>query len=123
MKKDIHPTYHPKAKITCSCGNVLEVGSTVADTHVEICSNCHPFFTGKQKFIDTAGRIDRFKAKLEAKNSFVAKPVTKETKEKTDKKEAVEATPVKQEVAETETPKKAPKAKTTPKSLSNNYIR
>jgi large subunit ribosomal protein L31 len=81
MKTEIHPKYHKVAKITCSCGNTLEVGSTVENINVEICSNCHPFFTGKQKYIDTAGRIDRFKAKLEAKAKFVKseKPETKKT--------------------------------------------
>jgi large subunit ribosomal protein L31 len=61
MKKDTHPTYFAKAKVTCACGNVFTVGSTVEALNVEICSNCHPFYTGKDKLIDTAGRIDRFK--------------------------------------------------------------
>ncbi|MFH0874061.1 MAG: 50S ribosomal protein L31 [Candidatus Komeilibacteria bacterium] len=61
MKKDTHPTYYPKAKITCACGNVFTVGSTVESLQVEICSQCHPFYTGKDKLIDTAGRVDRFK--------------------------------------------------------------
>ncbi len=60
MKKDIHPTYHPKAKVVCACGNTFETGSTEAELRVEICSNCHPFYTGKQKLVDTARRIDRF---------------------------------------------------------------
>ena len=59
MKKGIHPNYK-LTKITCVCGNVIETSSTVEDIHVEICSACHPFFTGKQKLVDTAGRIDRF---------------------------------------------------------------
>jgi len=62
VKKDIHPKYY-QTKITCVCGNVIETGSTVKDVHVEICSNCHPFFTGKQKLVDTAGRVDRFRKK------------------------------------------------------------
>jgi len=61
MKKAIHPAYFAKAKISCACGNVFTVGSTVEALNVEICSNCHPFYTGKDKLIDTAGRIDRFK--------------------------------------------------------------
>ena len=65
MKKSIHPTYYKEAKISCSCGNTLTVGSTVKEAHVEICSSCHPFFTGKKKIIDTAGRVDRFKAREE----------------------------------------------------------
>jgi large subunit ribosomal protein L31 len=62
MKKKIHPAYH-ETKITCVCGNVIETHSTVKDIHVEICSSCHPFFTGKQKLIDTAGRVERFRRK------------------------------------------------------------
>ena len=64
MKKDIHPAYK-KARITCLCGNVIETRSTQEDIHVEICSQCHPFFTGKQKLVDTAGRIERFRRKYE----------------------------------------------------------
>ena len=59
MKKGIHPDYQ-LTKITCVCGNVIETRSTVKDIHVEICSACHPFYTCKQKLVDTAGRIDRF---------------------------------------------------------------
>ena len=59
MKKDIHPE-HTLTKITCVCGNVIETRSTVKNMNVEICSACHPFYTGKQKLVDTAGRIDRF---------------------------------------------------------------
>jgi len=59
MKKGIHPDYK-LTKITCICGNVIETRSTVENIHVEICSACHPFYTGKQKLVDTAGRIDRF---------------------------------------------------------------
>jgi large subunit ribosomal protein L31 len=62
MKSDIHPKYE-KTTITCACGNVIEVGSTKSDIKVEICSQCHPFFTGKQKLVDTAGRIERFRKK------------------------------------------------------------
>jgi len=64
MKADIHPKYRTTT-ISCACGNVLEVGSTKEDIRVEICSQCHPFFTGKQKLIDTAGRIERFLKKYE----------------------------------------------------------
>jgi len=62
MKKDIHPKIH-EAVIKCACGATFETKSTEKEIHVEICSNCHPFFTGKQKFLDTAGRIERFKKK------------------------------------------------------------
>jgi large subunit ribosomal protein L31 len=62
MKKDIHPKY-VETKIRCACGNVIETGSTRDTIAVEICSHCHPFFTGKQKLVDTAGRIERFRKK------------------------------------------------------------
>ncbi len=62
MKPKIHPKYVP-AKIVCACGNVIETRSTVKDIKVEICSSCHPFFTGKQKLVDTAGRVERFRQK------------------------------------------------------------
>ena len=60
MKPGIHPEYTP-TKITCACGRVSETFSTVDELHVEICSHCHPFFTGKQKLVDTAGRVERFR--------------------------------------------------------------
>lgn len=64
MKNDIHPDYK-MTTVTCACGNSIEVGSTKQDITVEICSKCHPFFTGKQKLVDTAGRIERFRKKYE----------------------------------------------------------
>lgn len=73
MKKDIHPKYHTKAKAVCVCGAVYDVGSTKDDIRVEICSNCHPFYTGNEKVLDTAGRVDKFKKKMEA-SSKIAKP-------------------------------------------------
>ena len=60
MKEGIHPKYQ-KATVTCVCGNTFETGSTKKELRVEICSKCHPFFTGKQKLVDTGGRVDRFK--------------------------------------------------------------
>ena len=62
MKEGIHPTYE-RTTIRCACGNVIETRSTKKDIRVEVCSKCHPFFTGKQRFLDTAGRIDRFRKK------------------------------------------------------------
>ncbi len=62
MKKDIHPEYF-QTEIRCACGNVVETGSTKKDIRVEVCSKCHSFFTGKQKLMDTAGRIERFRRK------------------------------------------------------------
>ncbi|GAO02529.1 50S ribosomal protein L31 [Anaeromyxobacter sp. PSR-1] len=65
MKEGIHPDYKA-TKVLCACGNVIETRSVRGDFHIEICSNCHPFFTGKQKIMDTAGRIERFKTRYAA---------------------------------------------------------
>ena len=67
MKKAIHPKYYPKAKIVCACGNTFTVGSTVEEIHVELCSACHPFYTGQQKLVDTSRRIEKFEEKTKAK--------------------------------------------------------
>ncbi len=72
MKKDIHPTYHNEIKLTCACGNTFTTGSILDEIHVEICSNCHPFYTGKQKFVDNQGRLDRFQ-RIIAKKSAISK--------------------------------------------------
>jgi large subunit ribosomal protein L31 len=66
MKDKIHPKYS-NAKFTCSCGNVIETRSTIASRHIEICNECHPFYTGKQKLVDTAGRVERFKKRYAKK--------------------------------------------------------
>ncbi|HEY4511204.1 MAG TPA: 50S ribosomal protein L31 [Candidatus Paceibacterota bacterium] len=66
MKLDTHPTYHDKARITCACGNAFTTGSTQESISIEICSVCHPFFTGTEKIIDAAGRVERFKARRAA---------------------------------------------------------
>ena len=63
MKEGIHPNYKP-ATITCACGAVWETGSTKQDIHVEVCSKCHSFYTGRQKLVDTGGRVDRFKKRF-----------------------------------------------------------
>ena len=67
MKQGIHPKYTQTA-VTCACGNTFETRSTAAKIEVEICSQCHPFYTGKQKLIDTAGRVERFKQKYNIKD-------------------------------------------------------
>jgi len=66
MKTDMHPTYFREAKVTCACGNTFAVGSTKEKIEVEICSNCHPFYTGNDKVMDTAGRVEKFKARRAA---------------------------------------------------------
>ena len=72
MKTDIHPDYKP-IKVRCACGNEFEAGSTKSEIRVEICSQCHPFFTGKQKLVDTAGRVERFYKKYSHMDKFRVK--------------------------------------------------
>ncbi len=67
MKKDIHPPYYPQAKISCACGNSFTVGSTKERIEVEICSQCHPFYVGGSKIVDTAGRVEKFRQRLAKK--------------------------------------------------------
>ena len=69
MKAEIHPTYHADAKVTCVCGHAFTVGSTAESLQVELCSQCHPFYTGKQKLVDTARRVEKFADKVAAKTA------------------------------------------------------
>lgn len=85
MKKDIHPKYYPEAKAACACGNSFTVGSTKQELHVEICSACHPFYTGKEKLIDTAGRVERFRKLQDKKQEIQAKKSPKKERVKKDK--------------------------------------
>ena len=91
MKTDIHPTYHPNAKVKCACGNKFTVGSTREEIEVEICSACHPFYTGQDKVMDTAGRVERFRARQKAgaaKKEALATGKKTKTPQKTQKKSA-----------------------------------
>jgi large subunit ribosomal protein L31 len=67
MKKDIHPKYYPKAQVKCACGNTFTVGSTKEFLEVEICSACHPFYTGKEKIVDALGQVQKFRKRLAQK--------------------------------------------------------
>jgi large subunit ribosomal protein L31 len=73
MKKDIHPKYNNKSEVTCACGAKFAVGSTMDKINVEICSQCHPFYTGNEKVLDTAGRVDRFKKRAASASKKVKK--------------------------------------------------
>jgi len=84
MKKGIHPEYH-QAKVICACGNSWIVGSTKKEINLDICSACHPFFTGTQRFVDTAGRVERFQAKIEAQKLVATAAAAKELKKKSRK--------------------------------------
>lgn len=80
MKTDIHPTYYEDAKVTCACGRTFEIGSTVKEISVEICSACHPFYTGVEKVVDTAGRVEKFKARTAAAKTISDKNIKKAKK-------------------------------------------
>jgi len=81
MKTEIHPIYYPKAKIRCACGATYTIGSTRESMNVEICAKCHPFYTGKDKLMDVAGRVEKFKSReAKAKAKQTAKPTDKKTK-------------------------------------------
>jgi large subunit ribosomal protein L31 len=67
MKKGIHPDYFPEARVSCACGETFTTGSTKKEIRLEICSKCHPFFTGKQKLVDSAGRVERFEKRYSKK--------------------------------------------------------
>lgn len=88
MKKDIHPKVNTDTKVVCACGNTFVTISTLDEINLEICSNCHPFFTGQQRFVDTEGRIEKFekKRKLAEESKKVEKPAKKVSK--TEKKVA-----------------------------------
>lgn len=73
MKLDIHPEYYPNAPFTCACGAVFSIGSTKEKVSVEICSKCHPFYTGAEKVLDSAGRVEKFKARQAAKGTAKSK--------------------------------------------------
>jgi large subunit ribosomal protein L31 len=79
MKTDIHPKYFPNATVTCSCGNSWHTGSTREVIHTDMCGQCHPFYTGEQRMVDTEGQVDRFYKKLEIRDSFRAQQQARET--------------------------------------------
>jgi len=113
MKKDIHPKYE-LAIVRCACGNEVEIRTTKPGINVEICSNCHPFYTGKQKLVDTAGRVDRFRRRYGlAEDASTAEAIARGEKLRKDK----EARAKKKKVAEAkaETKKAKAKAKAEPK--------
>lgn len=83
MKKNIHPKYYPNAKVTCACGNIFTIGSTKPEIEIEVCSTCHPFYTGQSKYIDTLGRVEKFQAKVRVAKS---KKLTKKKDKKRLKK-------------------------------------
>ena len=93
MKQDIHPPYTSQAKMTCACGAIYLVGSTMPEVHIEVCASCHPFYTGKQKMLHTARRVEKFadrkkkaetmkEARIKKPKADIASPETQENTEK-----------------------------------------
>jgi len=72
MKANIHPVYYPDAQVICACGNTWTTGSTKKIIHTDVCSNCHPFYTGEQRIVDTEGQVDRFYKKLQARETYLS---------------------------------------------------
>lgn len=93
MKKDTHPTYFPEAKVICACGATFTVGSTREKIEVEVCGHCHPFYTGQEKVMDTAGRVEKFKSRAsKADTDAVKKKAVKKATKKTATKESKKTT-------------------------------
>ncbi|MCX6797164.1 MAG: 50S ribosomal protein L31 [Candidatus Doudnabacteria bacterium] len=86
MKDKIHPIFYPNSKVTCACGNSFATGSTAEKLHTEICSNCHPFYTGKQKLIDTTGTVDKFKKRQAAATKIKSAAKEKKPRKTREKK-------------------------------------
>lgn len=82
MKQDIHPKYYPDAQIHCACGNKWTTGSTMPEISVEICNNCHPFYTGKEKMLDTRGRVDRLKKRMSRSDDAIKTKAVKKPRVK-----------------------------------------
>ncbi len=88
MKTDIHPDYHPDAQVTCACGNTWTTGSTSAELRVALCSNCHPFYTGEQRIVDTEGRVERLMRRFNLGSAEEAARMAEETAERSAAAEA-----------------------------------
>lgn len=90
MKANIHPIWYPEAKVSCACGNVFSVGATFPELKVGVCYNCHPFYTGQMKFLDTAGRVDAFKAKQAGARKHISKGEKRKAKKEKHLREELE---------------------------------
>jgi large subunit ribosomal protein L31 len=78
MREDIHPKWYPEARVICACGNTWTVGSTVPEIHTDVCSQCHPFYTGEQRIVDTEGQVDRFMKRLRVRDQIIAEADARE---------------------------------------------
>ena len=107
MKKNIHPKYYDDCKITCACGNTFTTGSTLPEIKVEICAACHPFFTGEMKYVDTLGRVEKFKKKqAKVGKKYVKKSDRKKIKAQKEEKTAKETPKTLKEMLQKEMRKK-----------------
>jgi large subunit ribosomal protein L31 len=91
MREKIHPKYYPEATVVCACGNTWKVGSTKETLRTDLCSNCHPFFTGEQRIVDTAGQVDRFMRRLERRTEVISQQEAAREAEKVEKTEKATA--------------------------------
>ncbi len=89
MREGIHPTWYPEARVICACGNTWTVGASLPELRTDVCSNCHPFFTGEQRIVDTEGQVDRFIKRLEKRQETVV-DTTKKKKTRKEKQAIVE---------------------------------
>ncbi|MBI2007272.1 MAG: 50S ribosomal protein L31 [Candidatus Blackburnbacteria bacterium] len=87
MKTSIHPTWYPESRVRCACGNEFTVGSTLPEIHVEVCSACHPFFTGQVRYVDTAGRVEKF---TERQKIAAMRPTSKKERRSLKRKQRLE---------------------------------
>ena len=106
MKKEIHPKYNPQVKARCACGNEFKTGSTKDELYVEICSACHPFYTGKQKLIDTARRVEKFEERAAKKDQAAKTRKGKKVKKAAQLKKKADKTEVVKEIKVKKTDKK-----------------
>jgi large subunit ribosomal protein L31 len=90
MKEDIHPKYYPEAVVRCACGNTWTTGSTVPEVRTDVCSACHPFFTGEQRIVDSEGRVDRFYRRLRQAQAAQSEDVSEAAEAQAEKIEATE---------------------------------
>lgn len=95
MKKEIHPQYFTDTKVTCACGNEFTTGSTLKEIRVELCNQCHPFYTGKQKFVDTARRVEKFQEKMSRVSAVAATRKGKKVKKAAAAKKRADKTAAK----------------------------
>lgn len=115
MKPAIHPTWYPDAVVTCACGNSWTTGSTKKEIHTDVCNKCHPFFTGEQRIVDTAGQVERFMKRINAKEQIAAtQPAAEEKKSKKERRRERHAVPV-AEPSAPEAPLELPRAEIAPR--------